>query len=312
MVARIIDGTRIGREIREEVRSEVLELRAKGIQPGLAAILVGNRPASQTYVRNKIKACRDLGIYSQEIRLPEETTTDELLGHIEELNKNVALDGILVQLPLPPQIDEAAILLAVEPEKDVDGLHAVNAGKLVLGKPSLRPCTPCGVVEILRREEIPLQGSHAVVVGRSNLVGKPLALLLLQEHATVTICHSRTRDLAGVCRQADILVAAIGRPGMITLEFIKPGGVVIDVGISRVAGDILAQHLEMDPSLRSQYEKNQAEGRDYVLAGDVNFFSAAQVASAITPVPGGVGPLTIAMLMKNTVQAARQRRGLNK
>jgi methylenetetrahydrofolate dehydrogenase (NADP+) / methenyltetrahydrofolate cyclohydrolase len=312
MVARIIDGARIGREIREQVRSEVSELKTRDVQPGLAAVLVGDNPASHLYVRSKIKACQDLGIYSQEIRLSSGTTTTELLEKVRELNENDAIDGILVQLPLPKQVDEATILLAVKPEKDVDGLHPMNAGNLALGKPSLRPCTPSGIVEILRREKVPLEGSHAVVVGRSNLVGKPLALLLLQEHATVTLCHSRTRDLPAVCRQADVLVAAIGKPGLITHEFIKPGAVVIDVGINKITGESLTQHLERDPSLRRQYEKNRAENKDFVLAGDVNFFSAAQVASAITPVPGGVGPLTIAMLMKNTVRAARQRRAWNK
>jgi methylenetetrahydrofolate dehydrogenase (NADP+)/methenyltetrahydrofolate cyclohydrolase len=312
MVARIIDGVRIGREIREEVRCEVGELKSRGVQPGLAAVLVGDNPASQVYVRNKIKACRDLGLYSQEIRLATESRTPEVVERIEALNADPAIDGILVQLPLPRQIDEIEVLLAVHPEKDVDGLHPINAGNLALGRPSLRPCTPSGVLEILRRENIALAGSHAVVVGRSNLVGKPQAFLLLQEHATVTLCHSRTRNLASVCRQADILIAAVGKPALITREFIKPGAVVIDVGINRIAGDSLNRHLEADPSLRSQYKKNLSEGRNHVLAGDVNFFSAAQVASAITPVPGGVGPLTIAMLMKNTVEAARTRRGWNK
>lgn len=310
MAARVIDGVRIGREIREEVRKEVVELKSNGIHPGLAAILVGDNPASQVYVRNKIRACGDLGIHSQEVRLPKESTTEELLQEIRRLNDSDTIDGILVQLPLPPQIDETSSLLAIKPEKDVDGLHPMNAGNLALGRAGLRPCTPSGVIEILRREKIALEGSHAVVVGRSNLVGKPQAFLLLQEHATVTLCHSRTRDLPGVCRQADILVAALGRPGMITRDFVKAGAVVIDVGINKIEGEALAQHLDRDPSLRSQFEKNRAENKNYVLSGDVNFFSVAQVALAITPVPGGVGPLTIAMLMKNTVRAARLRRSL--
>ena len=308
MTARIIDGPRIGKEIREEVRLEVEALKRQGVQPGLAAVLVGDNPASQVYVRNKIKACQSLGIYSREVRLAKETMTPELLSTVEALNRDDTIDGILVQLPLPRQIDEAAILLAVSPQKDVDGLHPMNAGNLALGRKALTPCTPTGVVEILRREKIPLEGSHVVIVGRSNLVGKPQLLLLLQEHATITICHSRTRQLPEVCREADILVAAIGKPGFITADFVKPGAVVIDVGINRIAGESLKGMLAADPSLVAQYEKNHSENKEYVLAGDVNFSSVATVASAITPVPGGVGPLTIAMLMKNTVQAARMRR----
>ena len=308
MTARVIDGVRIGKEIREEVRLEVEALKGQGIQPGLAAVLVGDNPASQVYVRNKIKACQDLGIYSREVRLAKETMTPELLSTVEALNRDDTIDGILVQLPLPRQIDEAAILLAVSPQKDVDGLHPMNAGNLALGRKALTPCTPTGVVEILRREKIPLEGSRVVIVGRSNLVGKPQLFLLLQEHATITICHSRTRQLPEVCREADILVAAIGKPGFISDDFVKPGAVVIDVGINRIAGESLKGMLAADPSLVAQYEKNHSENKEYVLTGDVNFSSVATVASAITPVPGGVGPLTIAMLMRNTVQAARMRR----
>ena len=307
----MIDGIKLGKEIREEVRSEVGELSRQGIQPGLAAVLVGNNPASQVYVKSKIKACENLGIYSEGIRLPEDTSTDELLKTVQALNQNSKIDGILVQLPLPKQIDEQKILLAVDPAKDVDGLHPMNAGNLALGRRSLQPCTPSGVIEILRREHIPMKGAQAVVIGRSNLVGKPLALLLLQEHATVTICHSRTRNLPEVGRQADILVAAIGKVGLITKEFVKPGAVVIDVGINKISGDLLTQLLESDPSLRPQYEKNRSENKDYVLTGDVNVSSVKELASAMTPVPGGVGPLTIAMLMKNTVLAARMRRGVS-
>lgn len=308
MKARFIDGTNIGRQIREEVRTEVEALKKLGIVPGLAAVLVGNNPASQVYVRNKIRACKNLGIHSEHLHLPKETTTEELLDRIEVLNRQEAIDGILVQLPLPKQIDEQVILLSVSPAKDVDGLHPVNAGNLALGHKALKPCTPSGVIEILKREHIPIQGSSAVVIGRSNLVGKPLALLLLQEHATVTICHSRTRELAAVARQADILVAAIGRPAMVTGEFVKPGAVVIDVGINKIEGEALSGYLEVDPLLRDQYERNKAENKNYVLTGDANLSSVSKVASALTPVPGGVGPLTIAMLMKNTVQAARDRR----
>jgi methylenetetrahydrofolate dehydrogenase (NADP+)/methenyltetrahydrofolate cyclohydrolase len=308
MGARIIDGAGIGRKVREEVRAEITELRTLGISPGLAAVLVGNNAASQVYVKSKIRACGSLGIYSEHVQLPAETTTHELLMKIEALNQKDEIDGILVQLPLPEQIDERIILDAVNPLKDVDGLHPVNAGRLALGRESLQPCTPSGVIEILRREKIALKGSHAVVVGRSNLVGKPLAFLLLREHATVTICHSRTRGLSDVCRQADILVAAIGRPALLTADFVKPGAVVIDVGISKIEGELLPKFLEIDPTLRLQYEKNKAEEKNYVLTGDVNLSSVSEVASAVTPVPGGVGPLTIAMLMKNTVQAARMRR----
>jgi methylenetetrahydrofolate dehydrogenase (NADP+)/methenyltetrahydrofolate cyclohydrolase len=308
MGARLIDGASIGRKIREEVRDDVTELKRLGIPPGLAAVLVGNNPASQVYVRSKIKACESLGIYSEHIHLPAETTTAELLLRIESLNQKDAIDGILVQLPLPEGIDERAILDAVDPLKDVDGLHPVNAGRLTLGRESLRPCTPCGVIEILRRENVSLKGNRAVIVGRSNLVGKPLALLLLQEHATVTICHSRTRNLPDVCREADVLVAAIGRAGMITGDFVKPGATVIDVGINRIEGEMLPEFLTRDPALRSQYERNKAENKNYVLSGDINLSSVSEVASLVTPVPGGVGPLTIAMLMKNTVQAARLRR----
>jgi methylenetetrahydrofolate dehydrogenase (NADP+)/methenyltetrahydrofolate cyclohydrolase len=308
MSSRIIDGTRIGRQIREEVREEVADLKRLGVSPGLAAVLVGNNPASQVYVRNKIKACESLGIYSRNIHFPAETPTHELLKRIESLNQKDEIDGILVQLPLPASIDERVILEAVSPLKDVDGLHPFNAGQLALGRESLRPCTPAGIVELLRREGIAIKGMQAVVVGRSNLVGKPLAFLLLQEHATVTICHSRTRDLACVCRQADILVAAIGKAVMVTAAFVKPGAVVIDVGINKVEGKALPEVLNLDPSLRPQYERNRAENRDYVLCGDVNVASVSEVASALTPVPGGVGPLTIAMLMRNTVEAARMRR----
>ncbi len=304
MSARIIDGTRIAGQIKDEVRETVLKLRERGVTPGLAAVLVGNNPASQVYVRNKIRTCEALGIYSEFISLPQETGTPELLARVRELNSSEKIDGILVQLPLPKQINEQAVLLAIDPAKDVDGLHPMNAGYLSLGLDGLFPCTPCGVVEILRRENIPLKGSRVVIVGRSNLVGKPQALLLLREHATVTLCHSRTRDLPAVCREADILIAAMGRAGMITADYIKPGAVVIDVGINRIEGAAIAEALQADPSHQAQYEKNRAKGRESILIGDVNFSSACTVASAITPVPGGVGPLTIALLMKNTLRAA--------
>jgi methylenetetrahydrofolate dehydrogenase (NADP+) / methenyltetrahydrofolate cyclohydrolase len=309
MTARIIDGTKIGNQIREEVKLAVAELKEAAVTPGLAAVLVGDNPASQVYVRNKVKTCQSLGIFSELLRLGQETTTAQLLEVVRRLNQRDEIDGILVQLPLPKQIDEQVILLAIDPAKDVDGLHPLSVGNLVLGRKGLRPCTPSGVIEILRRENIPMKGAHAVIVGRSNLVGKPQAFLLLQEHATVTLCHSRTRNLAEVTRQADILIAAIGKPGMITAEYVKPGAVVIDVGINKIEGGQLPAFLEADPALRPQYEKNKAQGRESVLVGDVNFSSVLPVASAITPVPGGVGPLTIALLMSNTVEAARMRRG---
>ena len=305
MTARIIDGKRIGQEIREEVRLEVARLKDRGVVPGLAAVLVGNHPASRVYVRNKIKACQSLGVYSELVALPEETTTDQLLQCVSDLNRRDSIHGILVQLPLPGQIDEQPVLLAIDPAKDVDGLHPMNAGALALGREGLRPCTPSGVMEVLRREGIPLQGARAVVIGRSNLVGKPLGLLLLQQHATVTFCHSRTRNLAAVARSADILVAAVGRPAMVTADFVKPGAVVIDVGINRVEGPGLERLLEEDPSLQPRYERNRSRGIHSILVGDAQWSSVSRVASAATPVPGGVGPLTIALLMKNTVQAAR-------
>lgn len=306
MTAKIIDGKRIGQEIREEVRLEVAHLKDRGVVPGLAAVLVGSHPASRVYVRNKIKACQSLGVYSELVTLPEETTTAQLLECVSDLNRRDSIHGILVQLPLPGQIDEQAVLLAIDPAKDVDGLHPMNAGALALGREALRPCTPSGVMEVLRREGVPLQGARAVVIGRSNLVGKPLGLLLLQQHATVTFCHSRTRDLATVARSADILVAAVGRPAMVTADFVKPGAVVIDVGINRVEGDGLERLLAADPSLQARYERNRSRGNHSVLVGDVQWSGVSRVASAATPVPGGVGPLTIALLMKNTVQAAGQ------
>lgn len=312
MTARIIDGTKIGNQIREEVKRAVSQLKQSGVTPGLAAVLVGDNPASQVYVRNKIKTCEALGIYSDFVKLGQQTTTAQLLEVVGDLNRLDEIDGILVQLPLPKQIDEHAILMAIDPAKDVDGLHPMSVGNLVLGRKGLRPCTPSGVMEILRRENVPMKGAHAVIIGRSNLVGKPQAFLLLQEHATVTLCHSRTRNLTDVARQADILIAAIGKPSMITAEYVKPGAVVIDVGINKIEGEQLPAFLEADPALRPQYEKNKAQGRESVLAGDVNFASVLPVASALTPVPGGVGPLTIAMLMSNTVEAARMRHGLGR
>ena len=309
MTARIIDGKRIGQEIREEVRAEVARLRDGGLVPGLAAVLVGDDPASRVYVRNKIKACQALGVFSERVELPEQTTTTQLLQCISDLNRRDSIHGILVQLPLPRQIDARTVLLAIDPAKDVDGLHPMNAGALALGHEGLRPCTPSGVMEILHREHVSLKGTRAVVIGRSNLVGKPLGLLLLQQHATVTFCHSRTRNLAATAKTGEILVAAVGKPALVTADFVKPGAVVIDVGINRVEGAALEKLLEEDPSLKPRFERNRNKGIQSVLAGDVNLSSVSEVASALTPVPGGVGPLTIALLMKNTVQAAKQQHG---
>ena len=277
MSARIIDGKKIAAEIREEVRRQVQELQVKtGKVPGLAAVLVGDDPASATYVRTKTKACQEAGIGSRQLTPPEDISQSELLQIIQEMNRDSAIHGILVQLPLPKHLDERAILEAVDPRKDVDGFTFANIGRLVENCPQFVPCTPAGIIELLDREGIEIKGKHAVVVGRSEIVGKPVAFLLLHRHATVTICHSRTADLATETRRADILVAAVGRPRLVTGAMLKPGAVVIDVGINRVEGK---------------------------LVGDVDFESAAQVASAITPVPGGVGPMTVALLLKNTVRA---------
>ena len=306
MTVKIIDGIKIGKEIREELRTEVALLKNTGLIPGLAAVLVGDDPASRVYVNNKIRACESLGIFSKLVQLSKETTTEQLLEHISALNQDDSLHGILIQLPLPQSIDEKTILVAIDPAKDVDGLHPFNAGNLVLGNNSLKPCTPSGIIEILRRENIPTKGAHAVVIGRSNLVGKPLGLLLLENNATVTFCHSKTQNLIKISKTADILVVAVGKPIIVDETFIKPGAVVIDVGINRIEGQRLKSLLQKDPSLQSQYERNRSKGRNAVLAGDVNLTSVSRIASAVTPVPGGVGPLTIALLMKNTVKAAKK------
>lgn len=280
MPAQILDGKKIAAEVRAEVKEEVSRLKAEGINPGLAVVLVGEDPASQVYVRNKHRACEEVGIYSEVHRLPAATSQDELLQLINQLNKDPKIHGILVQLPLPDHIDEKTVIDAIALEKDVDGFSPANVGNLVIGDKCFYPCTPHGCMVLLEKAGIDPKGKKAVVVGRSNIVGKPVAMMLLARHATVTICHSRTRDLAAECRQADILIAAVGKPEMITGDMIKEGAVVIDVGINRVA------------------EKK--------LVGDVHFESASQKASWITPVPGGVGPMTIAMLLKNTVEAARR------
>ncbi|HEV2022503.1 MAG TPA: bifunctional 5,10-methylenetetrahydrofolate dehydrogenase/5,10-methenyltetrahydrofolate cyclohydrolase [Terriglobales bacterium] len=304
MSAIILDGNKIASEIKAEVAIEARALAEAGIKPGLAAVLVGSDPASEIYVRNKIKACEALGIYSEKITPPESVTTREMLGLVEELNARDEIDGILVQLPLPKQVDAKAVLLAVSPEKDVDGFHPVNVGRLSTQRPGLVPCTPLGVIEILKRSGIEIAGANATVVGRSDIVGKPVAMLLLNSHATVTVCHSKTKDLPGVCRRADILVVAMGKPGFVTRDFVKPGATVIDVGINRVSDR--AEFEKYFPGNAKREQEFAARGS--TLVGDVHP-EVAEVAGAITPVPGGVGPLTIAMLMSNTVRAAKLRRG---
>jgi len=302
--ATILDGNKIAAQIKAEMAEQVQELAAAGLRPGLAVILVGEDPASAIYVRGKVKACEQLGIHSVELKPPASVTTEELVRTVETLNARDEIDGILVQLPLPSHVDSQKVLLTVAPEKDVDGFHPLNVGYLSTQRPGLVPCTPAGVIEILRRSKIPMEGRNAVVIGRSDIVGKPVAMLLLHNNATVTICHSKTRNLPEVARQADILVAAIGRPGFVTPDWVKPGATVIDVGINRVTDRNLFDKLFAGDAAR---EKSFTE-KGSTLVGDVHP-EAADVAGAITPVPGGVGPLTIAMLMANTIKACRMRRG---
>ena len=304
MAATLLDGNKIANQIRAEVAAEVRTISAAGVRPGLAVILVGNNPASEIYVRGKVKSSEEVGIYSERLTPAENITTDELLELVLELNQREEIDGILVQLPLPPQVDSKKILMAVDPAKDVDGFHPVNVGFLSTQRSGLVPCTPAGIIEILKRSGIPIAGQEAVVVGRSDIVGKPVAMLLINGNATVTVCHSKTRDLPGVCRRADILVAAIGRAGMITRDFVKPGATVIDVGMNKVTDQ--AEFARLFAGNAKREESFRAKGS--TLVGDVHP-EVAEVAGAITPVPGGVGPLTIAMLMSNTVKAAKLRRG---
>jgi methylenetetrahydrofolate dehydrogenase (NADP+) / methenyltetrahydrofolate cyclohydrolase len=304
MAATILDGNKIAAEIRAEVAAEVNDMTAAGLRPGLAVVLVGHNPASEIYVRGKVKSCGEVGIYSEQLTPPDTISTKELLELVLELNRRDEIDGILVQLPLPPQVDSKKILMAVDPAKDVDGFHPVNVGFLSTQRPGLVPCTPAGIMEMLTRSNILVAGHEAVVVGRSDIVGKPTAMLLINANATVTVCHSKTPNLPGVCRRADILVAAIGRAGMITRDFVKPGATVIDVGMNKVTDRaefdrLFAGNVKRDESFRT---------KGSTLVGDAHP-NAAEVAGAITPVPGGVGPLTIAMLMANTVKAARMRRG---
>lgn len=291
MSARIIDGARLAQVIRDEVAADVTQLVARGHQPGLAVVIVGDDPASQVYVRAKGKACLEAGMHSETVRLPVDTTQADLLATVDRLNRDPAIHGILVQLPLPKQLDEHAVLLRLNPAKDVDGFHPINVGKVAIGDPTgFRPCTPYGVQQMLIREQIETSGAHAVIVGRSNIVGRPMASLLLANgpggNATVTVCHSRTRELPSVTRTADIVIVAIGRPEFLTADMVRSGVAVIDVGINRVP--------------------DTASPRGYRLVGDVAFDAVAEKASAITPVPGGVGRMTIAMLLRNTVQACEQ------
>jgi methylenetetrahydrofolate dehydrogenase (NADP+) / methenyltetrahydrofolate cyclohydrolase len=304
MSALILDGTKIAQEIRAEVAAEVKAMAAAGVRPGLAVVLVGHNPASEIYVRGKVKACEEVGIYSEKLTPPESVTTAELLSVIRDLNSRDEIDGILVQLPLPPQVDSKKVLLAVDPAKDVDGFHPMNVGFLSTQRPGLVPCTPAGVLEILKRSNIPIAGQEAVVVGRSDIVGKPAAMLLINANATVTVCHSRTHALPAVCGRADILVAAIGRAGMITRDFVKPGATVIDVGMNTVTDPAEFHRFFAGNAHREETFRK----RGSTLIGDVHP-EVAEVAGALTPVPGGVGPLTIAMLMFNTVKAAKLRRG---
>jgi methylenetetrahydrofolate dehydrogenase (NADP+)/methenyltetrahydrofolate cyclohydrolase len=300
MTARLIDGKTVAKTIEAEVVEAIARL---GFAPGLVAVRVGNDPASEVYVRSKAKKARELGLRGDELILPESTSEAELLAHIERLNCDDTIDGILVQLPLPAQIDSQKVIDAIDPAKDVDGFHPVNVGKLHLGRRTLAPCTPAGVIRLIESTETAIAGSNAVVIGRSDIVGKPMAALLLQRNATVTIAHSRTRDLASVVRSADIVVAAVGKPLLVTREMVKPGAIVIDVGMNRLgSGD--ADRVAHDEEKSRLLAKNGT-----VLVGDVDFSRVRDVAGWITPVPGGVGPMTIAMLMRNTVTAAEWRRG---
>jgi len=293
-MTKILHGLAVQSEILARLKPRINKL---GRRPGLAVVLVGQNPASEIYVRSKIKACAELGIFSEKISPPETATTEELLAVIHELNGREDIDGILVQMPLPKQVDTRRVLEAVAADKDADGFHPTNVGYLVAGQPAPRSCTPAGIIELLKHYQIPMAGQHAVVLGRSDIVGKPMALMLLQENATVTICHSRTKNLPEICRQADILVAAIGRTAFVTAEHIRPGAVVIDVGINRVTDAAEAARL-------GRADEFASKGKTVV--GDVHPLDAMRVAGAFTPVPGGVGPLTIAMLMANTVELAER------
>ncbi len=307
MTARILGGREIADAIKAEVSAEIKEIeKAHGYRPGLAVVRVGEDPASAVYVGNKVRNSEELGLISEHHHLPEDISHEKLLALVQDLNSRDDIDGILVQLPLPKHIDDKEILEAIDPEKDVDGFHPVNVGRLALGQKTLVPCTPAGVIEMLKRSKIDIAGRHAVVLGRSNIVGKPMAMLLLQENATVTICHSKTRNLPEITRQGDILIAAIGRAGFVSGEHIKDGSTVIDVGINNVSDADLAAELFDGDALRRRLAAIQKRG--FTLVGDVNPKEAMEKAANLTPVPGGVGLLTVAMLMRNTVDAAKARR----
>ena len=297
-MARRLDGTLVAQQIQAELRAEIEALRARGVRPGLGALLVGEDPASAVYVRSKARRCEELGLHHQTLRLEASASTEDVLAAVFDLNQRPEIHAVLVQLPLPAQVDAQRVLDAVRPEKDVDCFHPVNVGRLLQKRARFVPCTPAGVMQLFARSGVELAGRRAVVLGRSEIVGKPMALLLMHADATVTVCHSRTRDLAAVTREADVLVSAIGRPGMVRAEHVKPGAVVVDVGINRVSDPALARELVL-PEHWSEFER-----RGYALVGDVHAPQVAAVAGALTPVPGGVGPLTIAMLMANTVRAA--------
>ncbi len=290
MTARIIDGAKVAADMRAELKKQVAELKKKGIVPGLGVILVGQDPASKSYVTAKERACAEIGIYSDDNRLPASVSQKELMAHINRLNKDPRIHGILVQLPLPDTIDELEVLMAIDPAKDVDGFHPINVGKMVMGEKAFLPCTPHGVIQLLIRSSVTIDGSHVVIVGRSNIVGKPLANMLIQKsptgNATVTICHTHTKNLADHTKQADIVIAAAGRPNTITADMIKPGAVVIDVGVNRV--------------------DDETKKSGYRLVGDVDFENVKEKAGLITPVPGGVGPMTITMLLYNTIESAKR------
>lgn len=303
MPATILDGNKIAADIKNEAAEDVRRMIAAGLRPGLAVVIAGSDPASDIYVRNKVKACEALGIHSEKHTLPESITTEKLIELVQSLNRRNQIDGVLVQLPLPKHVDYRRVLTAIDPLKDVDGFHPLNVGALATGRPGLFPCTPLGIMEVLKRGGIRIEGAEAVVVGRSEVVGRPVATMLLNHSATVTVCHSKTRNLAEVCRRADILVAAIGRAGMITREYVKPGATVIDVGINRVSDAAeFERFFGNDGSRREVFEN-----RGSTLVGDVHPEVAA-VAGAITPVPGGIGPLTVAMLIVNTLKAYKMRR----
>ncbi len=304
MTAKILDGAAVAQQIKQRVAARVAELSFK---PGLAVVIVGTDPASQVYVGNKVKTCETLGIYSEKHALPEETTTEQLLALVQKLNQRDEIDGILVQSPLPKHVNEEEIVEAIDPAKDVDGFHKINVGLLTLGQETLVSCTPAGIIELLDHYQIPLAGANAVVIGRSNHVGKPMAMLLLQRHATVTICHSRTKDLADVCRRADIIIAAIGRTAMVTGDYIKEGAVVVDVGMNEASTEEEVNRIFTDEEISTRLEALRKRG--VTLVGDVEPRSVSEKAAYLTPVPGGVGPLTIAVLMQNTVKAAEKRRG---